>query len=33
MSEIGPADSSTSSGFEITPGSVADLFFTERRRN
>jgi hypothetical protein len=33
MSEIGPADMSVSSGFGITPRSVADLLFTERPRN
>jgi hypothetical protein len=27
MSEIGPADMSASSGFEITPRSVTDLLF------
>src|SRR5271169_6224970 len=32
MSEIGPADMSASSGFEITPRSVADLLFTRRPR-
>jgi hypothetical protein len=32
MSEIGPADMSASSGFEITPRSVTDLFYRTRPR-